>query len=62
MCLGAGELPHGVGWGRGGVMCPRVTQFQAKTNKSGILAPKSESPSTNGYPSGLGGGWIVYFG
>jgi hypothetical protein len=30
------------GWGRGGVGWPRVAQFQAKTNKSGILAPESE--------------------
>jgi hypothetical protein len=32
----------GGGWGRGGVRWPRVTQFQAKINKSGILAPESE--------------------
>ena len=32
MRLRVGGLPHGVGWGRGGVrvMCPRVTQFQTK--------------------------------
>jgi hypothetical protein len=37
---------HPMGWGgvggRGGVGWPRVTQFQPKRNKSGILAPGSE--------------------
>jgi hypothetical protein len=44
-CLwGWGNHPMGWGgrWGRGGLTCPRVAQFQAKTNKSGILAPGSE--------------------
>ena len=39
--LMVGETPLGVGWGVG-VRWPRVAQFQAKTNKSGILAPESE--------------------
>ena len=46
MRLGVGKPPLGVGWGVGArwsdVRWPRVTQFQAKTNKSGNLAPRMQ--------------------